>query len=102
MTDEALTARLDGIEKALTSGGDRERPMAFREAACYLNCSPSYLYKLTHRRLVPCFKPMGKKLFFKRADLEAFLLQNPVKTKKTIDAQAAGRVALKQRRGAAA
>lgn len=68
MSDEIL-ARLKSIEHSLKQN---------------LNSYKSYLYKLTHRRLIPCFKPLGKKLFFKRQDLEVFLLQGPVKTIRTI------------------
>lgn len=88
---DAVLARLENIEKALTQG---DRPLAFKEAAQYLNCSPSYLYKLTHRRQVPCFKPLGKKLFFKRGDLENFLLQNPVKTRAQIEQEATTRATI--------
>jgi excisionase family DNA binding protein len=84
MSDELLD-RLDKIEAALNQG---DRPLAFKEAAQYINCSPSYLYKLTHRRLIPCFKPLGKKLFFKRQDLAQFLLRNPIKTKGQIEPEA--------------
>ena len=93
MSDEMLM-RLDNIEKALMQG---DRPLTFREAAGYLNCSPSYLYKLTHRRLIPHFKPLGKKLFFRRQDLEAFLLQRPVKTRDQVEQDASTRVALGRR-----
>jgi excisionase family DNA binding protein len=91
MSDPILN-RLDSIEKAL-SQTDRDRPLSFTEAAHYLNSSKSYLYKLTHRRLIPCFKPLGKKLFFKRQDLEAFLLQRPVRTKAQTDQAAIDHVA---------
>lgn len=77
MSSGEVLARLESLERALVSG---DRPMSFKEAAGYLTCSPSYLYKLTHRRLIPCFKPLGKKLYFKRSDLENFLLQKPKKT----------------------
>jgi|WetSurMetagenome_2_1015567.scaffolds.fasta_scaffold06003_9 excisionase family DNA binding protein len=96
MSDEILT-RLSSIEHSLKQS-DRDRPLSFTEAAQYLNSSKSYLYKLTHRRLIPCFKPLGKKLFFKRQDLEAFLLQRPVKTKAQTEQAAIDHVA---ERGAA-
>jgi len=94
MSDEVLT-RLDNIEKVLFQG---DRPLSFNEGAVYLNCSKSYLYKLTHRRLIPCFKPLGKKIYFKRQDLEAFLLSNPVKTQEQIEQAAVKHVALNERR----
>jgi excisionase family DNA binding protein len=91
MTDQVLE-RLESIEQSLKQT-DRDRPLNFTEAAQYLNSSKSYLYKLTHRRLIPCFKPLGKKLFFKRQDLEAFLLQKPVRTKEQTEQAAIAHVA---------
>jgi len=52
----------------------------FNDACTFLDYSKSYLYKLTYSRQIPHFKPMGKKLYFKRSDLEAWLLRNRVKT----------------------
>jgi DNA binding domain, excisionase family len=90
---DAVLERLESIEQSLKQT-DHDRPLNFNEAAHYLNSSKSYLYKLTHRRLIPCFKPLGKKLFFKRQDLEKFLLQRPVKTRAQIEQEAATRAAI--------
>jgi len=70
------------------------RPLPLDEACRYLNCSKSYLYKLTCKRRIPHYKPNGKKLFFKTADLDQWLLQNPVKTGEQIELEAINRVAL--------
>ena len=53
-----------------------------------LNLSKSYLYKLTSGNLIPHYKPQGKMLFFERADLEAWLRQNPIKTQAQIEQEA--------------
>ena len=47
------------------------------EAASFLGIKPSYLYKLTSERKILHFKPMGKLLYFRKQDLEDFLLRNP-------------------------
>ena len=52
----------------------------FNEACAFLDYSKSYLYKLTYSRQIEHYKPNGKKLYFKRSDLEAWLLRNRVKT----------------------
>lgn len=51
---------------------------ANRAAAC-LDVSISYLYKLTNRGSIAYYKPAGKKIYFKKTDLENYLLQNRVK-----------------------
>ena len=48
----------------------------FNEAAKYLDVSPSHLYKLTSTKSVPHFCPQGKKLYFKRDELDNWLQRN--------------------------
>ena len=60
----------------------------FSEACKYLDYSKSYLYKLTHSRQIPHYKPNGKKLYFKKTDLEEWLLRNRVKTDVELQQQA--------------
>jgi excisionase family DNA binding protein len=48
----------------------------FNEACKYLDVSPSHLYKLTSTRQVPHFCPQGKKLYFKREELDSWLQRN--------------------------
>ena len=58
------------------------------EAAKYLGISRSYLYKLTMRKLIPHFKPMGKMCYFNRLELEAWLQTNRIATNEEIEQQA--------------
>ncbi len=60
----------------------------FREACIFLDYSGSYLYKLTHTRQIPHYKTNGKKLYFKRTDLEGWLLRNRVKTSGELEQEA--------------
>ena len=46
------------------------------EAALYMGVSKSYLYKLTMRKEIPHYKPMGKMCYFNRLELETWLQQN--------------------------
>ncbi|WP_297092210.1 helix-turn-helix domain-containing protein [uncultured Draconibacterium sp.] len=43
------------------------------EAAEYTGLKKSYLYVLTSENRIPCYRPFGKKIFFKRQELEDFL-----------------------------
>ena len=38
--------------------------LTFKEAANYLGCSDSFLYKLTSSNVIPCYKPHGRLYFF--------------------------------------
>lgn len=62
--------------------------LSFDEASRFLNLSKSYLYKLTSGNLIPHYKPQGKMLYFEKAELEAWLRKNPVKTQEQIEQQA--------------
>ena len=66
--------------------------LSFDEASTFLNLSKSlsksYLYKLTSGNLIPHYKPQGKMLYFEKSELEAWLRQNPVKTKTQIEQEA--------------
>jgi excisionase family DNA binding protein len=41
----------------------------------YTGYSRSYIYKLVHWSSIPCHKPTGGRLFFKKSELENFLLR---------------------------
>jgi excisionase family DNA binding protein len=59
------------------------------EAARYMGVSRSYLYKLTMRREIPHYKPMGKMCYFNRRELEAWLQSNRVASDAELTAKAA-------------
>lgn len=54
--------------------------LTFDEACEYIGISESLLYKLTSAKEIPHFKPRGKMLYFKRAEIDEWLLQNKVST----------------------
>lgn len=58
------------------------------EAAKYMGVSKSYLYKLTMRKQIPHYKPMGKMCYFDRLELQEWLKNNRVTTESEINQQA--------------
>lgn len=48
--------------------------LTFKEASALLGVSSSMLYKLTHKRAITFYKPNGKLIYFKRADLLNWML----------------------------
>ena len=83
--DKTLEKRVEELEQMLFL---TKNVFSFDEASKFLNLSKSYLYKLTSGNLIPHYKPQGKMLFFERADLEAWLRQNPIKTQAQIEQEA--------------
>jgi len=61
----------------------------FNEACKYLDVSPSHLYKLTSTKQIPHFCPQGKKLYFKREELDTWLQRNRKSAAGEIDQMAA-------------
>lgn len=51
-----------------------------QETARYMGVSMSYLYKLTMKKQIPHYKPMGKICYFQRQEIEQWLLNNRVST----------------------
>ncbi len=67
MKREYLDTQIDAMRKEVLN---------FREACSYTGFSKSHLYKLTHKRLIPHYCRNGSKLlFFKREELDDWLLQ---------------------------
>ncbi len=89
--DENLEIRVSALEKHLYVV---KKVFSFEEACRFLNLSKSYLYQLTSKGLIPHYKPQGKMLYFERDKLKNWLLQNPVKTKEQLEAEACKQVSL--------
>ena len=78
-----------------TVGSMQDKPLSAPEAAAYINCSLSHLYKLTSSRQIAFFKPAGKKIYFRKEDLDAYMLQGRVRPMDEIDQEAIDYVTLK-------
>jgi len=71
MTKEKIQNQLAEIKSLIKKKDDR--PLNFKEACSYLGFAPSYLYKLTYRKVIPHYKPTGKMLFFSKCELEEWI-----------------------------
>jgi excisionase family DNA binding protein len=75
----------------------RKEILSVKEACAYMDISKSYIYKLTHGRMLPFFCPNGKLIYFKRSDLDAWMMQNHQLSKSEVKALATNFLA--QRKG---
>lgn len=93
MQDNILQ-KLDSIEQRLIEQNLLQKEIInFNEACLYLNLSSSYLYKLTSTNAIPCYCPQGKKLYFKRTELDTWLTNSRNKSADEIAQQAANYIA---------
>lgn len=83
--EKTFEMRVEELERMLFL---TKNVLSFDEASTFLNLSKSYLYKLTSGNLIPHYKSQGKMLYFEKSELEAWLRQNPVKTKTQIEQEA--------------
>jgi excisionase family DNA binding protein len=67
----------------------KKEVLCFKDVCQYLDLSASHLYKLTSQKAIPHFCPQGKKLYFKREDLDQWLLRNRQDSTDEVEAKAA-------------
>lgn len=79
MVADQITANIIGtLKEVLTSD----------EASKYLGVSKSCLYKLTMSRTIPHYKPNGKLCYFRRKELDSWIMSNRVATDEELEARA--------------
>ena len=98
---ELIMERLDRIEKAISnlktenSIVAESKPMNLKEVVAYMGTSTSAIYKLTSTAEIPHYK-LGKKLFFKKEEIDEWIYANKVKTRQDIENEANEYIARKQ------
>jgi len=70
--------------------------LSVKEACLYMDISQSYIYKLTHGRILPFSCPNGKKIYFRKEDLDNWMMRNHQFSKSEIREQAASYIANKK------
>lgn len=73
-TSESIKSIFIDIRNALLS---RKEILTLREVEKYTGLSRSTIYKMTHEKRIPFYKPTGKLIYFKRLEVEAWMLRNP-------------------------
>lgn len=88
--DTNILEQLNRIEKLLeTQQAMQKQVLNFNDTCIYLELSQSHLYKLTSTGSIPHYKPNGKKLYFKREELDTWLLRNRSNSTDEIQQEAA-------------
>ena len=75
--DKIINEKLDRIENMLKQQHALQKPLLpFSDACIYLDLSASNMYKHTSAGSIPFYKPNGKKIYFKREDLDQWILKH--------------------------
>ena len=72
---EEISTRLEKVENTLLLSKDI---LTVVEAAGFSGLSKTFLYKLTHQKKIPHYKPRNKMIYFKKSELENWLLRNKI------------------------
>lgn len=82
---EAMNLKLDRIERLTLLAA--KPVLDIEEAALFTGFSVGHLYRLTSGKEIPHYKK-DRKLYFKKTELEEWMLENRILTNDEIDAQA--------------
>lgn len=78
--------KLEALDRKLTATLLMNKEfLDLKEAAIYLNLSRSALYKITSNRAISFYQPGGKKIFFKREELDQWILSGNNENKADLD-----------------
>jgi len=81
------------IERKLEDLKICQKPfLTVNELADYIGCKKSYIYKLTHNREIPHYKPSGKLIYFNREEIDEWVQSERIATKDEIRCEGRRRI----------
>lgn len=83
---QELNTKLDRIERITLIGS--KNVLTMDDASLVTGLSKGYLYRLTSTQRIPHYKLNGRNLYFKKSEIEDWLLQNRVSTQSEIESAA--------------
>jgi excisionase family DNA binding protein len=94
MDANTIELKLENIEKLLTSQVFTNKLIFnIEEIAQYTGLSKLYIYKLTSKNSIPHYKPNGKNIYFKKEEIDNWLLRNRQATNEELESEAVNYIA---------
>jgi len=91
--EKNFQAVLDRIQQQIADYAIYQKEVLnFNEACQYTGISKSTMYKKTSQSEIPHYCPSGKLIYFKRSDLDAWMLRNRRATSQEIEAEAMAKI----------
>lgn len=88
-SQDEIRTQLKNIEKLLTSQSLINKSIFnIDEVSTYTGLSKLYLYKLTSKNGIPHYKPNGKNVYFKKDEVDNWLLRNRQSTNEELNNEA--------------
>lgn len=89
ISHEEIRSKLENIEQLLTSQSLTNKSIFnIDEVSIYTGLSKLYLYKLTSKNGIPHYKPNGKNVYFKKEEVDSWLLRNRQSTNEELNSEA--------------
>ncbi len=78
---EFIQNEIKELKKLLLEGNlCNKEILSVEDAVVYLQISKSYLYKLTSKRQIPFYTPGGKKIYFKRTEIDQWIYDSKIES----------------------
>lgn len=88
-----LAPIIEMIERKLNEIKVTQKPiMSVEDLSAYLDLSPAYIRKMTHNHEIPHYKPNGKKLYFRKDEIDEWVFSSRVMTAEELRREARKRV----------
>lgn len=84
--EEKIIEQLNRIERYSLLAA--KNVLTIDDVALITGLSKSWIYQLTCANQIPFYKPQGRLIYFDRAEIEAWMKQNRIRTKEEIEAAA--------------
>lgn len=86
MESNLILQKLNRLESLII--GTSKEIFTVEDVVNYTGFSKSYVYKLVHKSILPYSKPNNRTLFFTKAEIDEWLLQNKSKSVAQIEQEA--------------
>lgn len=90
----ALHTKLEKIEKITLLGA--KNVLTLDDVVLITGYSKGHIYRLTSSQEIPHYKPNGRNIYFKKDEIEEWLLQNRILTTEEINSKATTHTAIKK------
>ncbi|RXG16550.1 helix-turn-helix domain-containing protein [Leeuwenhoekiella aestuarii] len=76
------------MDQKIKIQNEKKEVLTIKDVCHLYDISSSAVYKLTHGKKIPFYKPSGGKVYFKREEVQKYFLSNRVSSQDEIDREA--------------
>ena len=93
---QELTSKIDRLEKIALLGA--KNVLTIDDVALITGFTKGHIYRLTSGQKIPHYKPNGRTLYFKKEEIEDWMLQNKIQTNTEIERAATTYTAINKKK----